>query len=660
MAGVIGAYVAGLAGMAVVEARPGLDSPAWSLAVVAGWSVALGWLVAARCPRSPVSVGLVLLGAAPTLVSAIEEWAASWQSEAALPAADLVARCTQGVWVFNLAGFVVLAAAFPSGSLPGRRWAVLPWVFVGVAVAAGVVLAAQPDQYVGAGGEAPGSPPFELPSVVNTVAMLAVAGGLISVLGMSVAAVVFRYRAGDVVARAQLRWFIVGAGSVPTLLVAGWIAEAFGVPVALAYTPFLVAMLVLLPATVAVGVLRRDLFDLDRVVGGALAAVLTAVVAAGVFAAVVTVVAQTGASWLGVGSAGGLAVGSFATALVLHPLHRLLRCQVGALLDPDRAVMLSEIRRFVDAVRDGESAPEQVEVVLRRCLDDPGLELLLNTPGHRGLVRLDGTAGRDVSATDPDRLIGLQWHDRTVGAVVLARVSKRRVRRAREAVIECRLAIDVSRLRLELREALDDARDSRLRLVEAAAIERRRLERDLHDGAQQQLIAIGMRLRSVQRRLHDDPDAVADIDLAVKSLEATVADLRRLAHGIRPALLDDGLATALAKLTADIPLPIEVTIGDVEVSEVVATTAYFVVAEGITNALKHAAANQITVDVRAEGDGLRIEVADDGTGTPGARPCDDAPVGRGLSSLTDRVAALGGRVTITSEPGRGTTLLAVL
>jgi signal transduction histidine kinase len=245
---------------------------------------------------------------------------------------------------------------------------------------------------------------------------------------------------------------------------------------------------------------------------------------------------------------------------------------------------------------------------------------------------------------------------------MLSRVSKRRVRRAREAVIECRLAIDVARLRLELREALDDVRDSRLRLVEAAAIERRRLERDLHDGTQQQLIAIGMRLRSVQRRLSDDPDAVADIDLAVQSLEATVADLRRLAHGIRPALLDDGLATALARLTADIPLPIEVTIGDVEVSDLVATTVYFVVAEGITNALKHAAANQITVDVRAEGDGLRIEVADDGAGAPmsGARPYGDAPVGRGLSSLTDRVTALGGRLTITSEPGRGTTLLAVL
>jgi signal transduction histidine kinase len=86
------------------------------------------------------------------------------------------------------------------------------------------------------------------------------------------------------------------------------------------------------------------------------------------------------------------------------------------------------------------------------------------------------------------------------------------------------------------------------------------------------------------------------------------------------------------------------------------------VAEGITNALKHAAANQITVDVRAEGDGLRIEVADDGTGTatPGTRPLDDAVVGRGLSSLTDRVTSLGGQVTITSRPGQGTTLLAVL
>ena len=185
---------------------------------------------------------------------------------------------------------------------------------------------------------------------------------------------------------------------------------------------------------------------------------------------------------------------AFVTAVALQPLHRYLSRIVGRVLDHDRVVVLAGIRSFVDEVRDGTAKPEQVEDVLRLCLDDPGLQVLLDLPGRGDLVRLDGSLPPVEPVPESEGMVILDWHGRRVGALELSRVSKRRVRRAREAALECGHAIDVSRLRMELRRAVDEANASRLRLVEAAAIERRRLERDLHDGAQQQILAVGMRL----------------------------------------------------------------------------------------------------------------------------------------------------------------------
>jgi signal transduction histidine kinase len=336
--------------------------------------------------------------------------------------------------------------------------------------------------------------------------------------------------------------------------------------------------------------------------------------------------------------------------LLLYPAHQFLHRLVGRVIDHDRVVVLGAVRSFVDDVRDGRVEAEQVENELRRCLDDPTLSVLLDVPGRDGLTHLDGS--RHDGAPDAEQVVMLDWHDRQVGALVLGRVSKRRARTARAAAVEARLAIDVSRLRMELRHALDDAHASRLRLVEATAIERRKLERDLHDGAQQQIVAVGMRLRSAQRRLLPDDPTALDLDVAVASLEATIAELRRLAHGMRPALLDDGLAAALGKLADDIPLPVRLDVDDLAVPELTATTTYFVVAEAVANVLKHAHATRIDVRVCADGDGLRVEVTDDGIG--GVQP------GRGLAALEDRVAALGGRLLVHSFAGGGTTVEAVL
>nr|WP_238350845.1 sensor histidine kinase [Kribbella shirazensis] len=180
--------------------------------------------------------------------------------------------------------------------------------------------------------------------------------------------------------------------------------------------------------------------------------------------------------------------------------------------------------------------------------------------------------------------------------------------------------------------------------------ERRRLERDLHDGAQQQLVAIGMRLRSLQYRLAPGTAASGEIDDVVDTLEATVAELRRLAHGIRPSRLDDGLAMALRRLVADSSVPVDLVVPDLEVGEGVAATVYFTVGEAIANALKHAHATHIAIEVGVADERLRVVVRDDGVG--GARE------GFGLTSLRDRVASVGGEFTVESAPGAGTSIRA--
>ena len=639
-------YAAGVAGVLAVGLSTSGEAPDFSVPVVSGFVVALGLVVAWRRPESPVSAPLVLLGAAPSLVSAIEIWGASYGSPDQMAAARFVGYVSPGVWVFNFAGFVMLCATFPTGLLAGRGWRALPWAFCCVASMVVGVVAIQPEQFAAGGG------PLDLPAAVNTGLVLLVAVLLVAVLAGAVASVVVRYRGGDELTQVQLRWFMLAAGSVPVLLVAGWVAESMGASQAVAYSPFMTGILVGLPSAVAVAILQHDLFDIDRLLNGTISWLLTTVGSAAVFALVVVGIAQSSISRTGIGEGVGLAVGAFVTALVLTPLHRWIQVVVGRLLDRDRMTVLAEIRRFVDRVRDGQAEPEDVEDVLRSCLDDPGLLVLLRVPGRAGYTRLDGETAEVVEIAEVERSILLESRGAEIGLLRLGRTSLRRVRRAREAAVEARLAIDVSRLRLELRQALDDARSSRLRLVEAATTERLRLERDLHDGAQQQIVAVGMRLRSVQRRHPVDDPTHDELDLAVNTLESIVDELRRLAHGMRPGMLDDGLEVALHSLVANSPIPVQVEVGETSASEVSITTAYFVVAEALANALKHANASCVHVRVRSINGLLDVEVRDDGNGMAGT--------GFGLTALQDRVAALDGRFTIESVPGRGTQIRATM
>jgi signal transduction histidine kinase len=338
----------------------------------------------------------------------------------------------------------------------------------------------------------------------------------------------------------------------------------------------------------------------------------------------------------------------FLVALAVLPLHRRIHDAVGRVLDRDRTVLLERIRRFVDQVRDGSAEPESVEQVLRDAVGDPGLTLLLTDVGGHGYVDMTGAS---ATTTGDGVRVPLRTADAEIGLLLLRDGSARLVRRARLAASAARLPLEVSRLRLGLRRALHEVGESRGRLLAVTVAERKRLERDLHDGAQQQIVAVGMQLRAAQRLLPAGHAVLGELDLAVDRLEHTVGELRRLAHGVRPASLDDGLAAALHRLGADSPVPIRFAVPDVTPSEVVATTAYFVAAEAVANVLKHADATRIDVTVREADGHLHLVVSDDGIGGVPAT---------GLTALRDRVDSVGGTLTVASPPRAGTRVEAVL
>jgi signal transduction histidine kinase len=214
------------------------------------------------------------------------------------------------------------------------------------------------------------------------------------------------------------------------------------------------------------------------------------------------------------------------------------------------------------------------------------------------------------------------------------------------------LALENQRLAAELRARIEELRASRARIVEAGDTERRRLERDLHDGAQARLVALAMKLRLARRRAEGAPEVAALLDESSADLQESLDELRELARGIHPAVLTDrGLGAALRSLADRAPLPVELASEPPEdLPPPVATAIYFVVAEALTNVAKYAQAGEATVSVQRVADRVVVEVADDGRG--GAR----LDAGSGLRGLGDRVAALDGRLELDSPPGAGTRL----
>jgi signal transduction histidine kinase len=220
-----------------------------------------------------------------------------------------------------------------------------------------------------------------------------------------------------------------------------------------------------------------------------------------------------------------------------------------------------------------------------------------------------------------------------------------------------RMALENARLQVQLRAQLEEVRQSRARLVEAADSERQRVERDLHDGAQQQLVTLllSMQMTKAEAMRHSDPETALLVDTNIAALRQALDELRELARGIHPTILTQaGLVPALRSLTERCPIPVEVVgeLGDVRLAPPLEAALYFVVSEAVTNAAKHSKARRVCVSLGRRSGLAIVEVADDGVG--GA----ELSLGSGLRGLTDRVAAVGGRLTVKSDPAGGTSIRA--
>jgi signal transduction histidine kinase len=301
-------------------------------------------------------------------------------------------------------------------------------------------------------------------------------------------------------------------------------------------------------------------------------------------------------------------------------------------------------------------ADRSLGLALADALGDRSLKLVYWRPSAGHYVTYDGRAVELPAPGSGRAVTEVEREGIRVGAIIHDASLADEPDLVRAVAASAALALENERLEAELRARLDELQTSRSRLVEVSMFERRRLERDLHDGAQQRLVALSLQLGLAHRRLQDGDGRAAGtlLDAARDELGRALEELRELARGIHPAILTDrGLKAAIEALAERAALPVSLDEMPVErLPAPVEAAAYFVVAEALTNVTKYAKASQADVRIARNGGYAVIEVHDDGVG--GADPA----TGTGLRGLADRLAALDGRLEVHSPPGEGTTVRA--
>lgn len=324
---------------------------------------------------------------------------------------------------------------------------------------------------------------------------------------------------------------------------------------------------------------------------------------------------------------------------------------VGAILRGGfaRTGEVEELASWLGAAAGGR--PE-LTAALARTLGDPSLELVFWVPQRSAYVDAAGRPA-ELPTTDSRRAVAeIELADRRVGAIVYDATLIAEPELVRTAGRVMAIAVDRERLTAELRAGENALRRSRARIVEAGDRERRRIARDLHDGLQVRLVLLALEAQQAAENGH----GAAATALRV-GIDGAAGELRRLVHAVMPAaLVERGLSAATEDLVDRLPVPTRLDLGVVDgaLPPAVESTAYFVVAEGLANALKHAQATSLAVALDHADGRLRVEVRDDGVG--GADPA----TGSGLRGLADRVDTLGGRLDVHSPPGQGTRLVAEL
>jgi signal transduction histidine kinase len=523
-----------------------------------------------------------------------------------------------------------------------------------------------------------------LPSVPYPVNVAALAGpvngpltlvpvGLLLIL--VVASVVARLRRATGVERNQLRWFayVASAAIATTLLGFGLQPVNSGLASAVSGSAFDLGIGVAVPATIGLAVIKDGLYDIDvflsrTVVYGSLAVFITAVyvgIAVGI------------GSLVGSGGKPNLGLSILATAIVavgFQPVRERVQRVANRLVYGERATPYEVLSEFSGRVAETYAAEDVLPRMARVLREGSGAEtaVVWLRSGERllpaamypepangfGALEVTGDALPEIPGSD--RAVAVEHQGELLGALSVVKrrgesLTPMEVKLIDDLAHQAGLVLKNVGLTGELMRRLEELRFSRQRLVQAQDEERRRLERNLHDGAQQHLVALKVKLGLVKALTEKNPDqATAMLEQLQGDADEALETLRDLARGIYPPLLADrGLAVALESQARRAALPVDVDADGVSrYSAEVEATVYFCALEALQNVQKYAAASRVSVRLREAAGELRFEVEDDGCGFDTAAPKN----GSGLTNMADRLDAVGGRLDIASVPGRGSRL----
>jgi signal transduction histidine kinase len=628
----------------------------------------MGLVIAARRPENPIG----WLCAAAGVMMAGSMLASEYASTSALsppgspaPGAALIAwtGSVLGVWI---GVFVPLILLFPDGRLPSRRWAVVLWTAAVSIFLAAIAMGLKP----GPLGSAPAvANPFGLAAAADLLAIvLRVTSVTVLVCAVLAAvALLLRLRRAMGDERQQFKWVAYAAAFWALALVGSFAAPAeWNVMVEFVYFLTVAGLL----AAVALAVLKYRLYDIDLVINrtlvyGGLATLITAVY--------VALVVGLGAL-IGTRGEPSFGLSLLATAVVavaFQPMRERLQRLANRLVYGQRVspyeVLSAFSRRMAGALSVDEVLPRMAEAAARG-VDGPRGRVRVYVPGETDRAvawPADGLAGSF------DQTVLVVHQGVPVGEIAVAKSAGQTLSPA-ETVLLADLAAQAGpalsnvRLTLELKTQLaqlarqtEELRASRQRIVDAQDAERRRLERDIHDGAQQHLVAIAVSARLARQVLASNPGHTSAL---LDEIDTQVVDaletLRTLARGVFPALLADrGLAPALrahlAKSSNFARLDVDARLARSRFDPRIEAAIYFCCLEALQNAAKHAPEAAVTLRLAEQGSSLIFEVRDEG---PGFFTATSARTGTGLQGMADRLAAVDGVLAVQSEPGRGTTI----
>ncbi len=643
----------------------------------------LGGVLAARRPANPIG-WLSMLGAATAIAGGL---AALLSELLALHHHSVLASWLYVVSVLWNAPVVASEVALgvgllllPDGHLRSRRWRWIAYAIVLNGALAAVVFA------VSSAPAATGIPnltivsPLAIPGSTGAVGTLNVACALINGLCMVAALVCLflRFRGADAERRHQLRWILSGAAVYLIVFgVINTVPATDGSDPGPILTPIVGILLIVagtaLPTSIAVAVLRYHLYDIDLVISRALVYGSLAVLITGVYVGIAVGIGEL----VGSGGKPNLGLSILATAIVavgFQPVRELMQKVVNRLVYGRRATPYEVLSQFSARVAE-TYAGEELLPRMARILQEgtgaeaatvwlkSGIELRPAATHPDGLVGYEPRAMADgvlPELPEATRVVAVRHQDETLGALSI-------VKRRGESLtpLEQKLLDDLAHqaglvlknvgLTADLQARLKELRQSRQRLVSAQDQERRRLERNLHDGAQQHLVALKVKLGLVEMLLNRDAEkARATLTQLKVDADEALDTLRELARGIYPPLLaDKGLVAALESQARKATVPVSVTADGIgRYSQEMESTVYFCCLEALQNVQKYARASRVTIRLDDQDAELHLEVEDDGCGfdTSTVRP------GAGLTNMRDRLDSLGGWITLTSLPGRGTTV----